>query len=271
MSNYFNINGMNLYYEIKGDLNSNKVVAFFNGVMASTSSWEYVIPVFEKLGFKIILHDFKGQLRSDKPEGPYTFVEHASEAKALFDYLKIEKIHLIGTSYGSEVAMRFSLMYPSFVETLSIIDGVSELDEVLEGFINNWEYLLDLNDGEKFFLGMAPIIYGNRYYKENKQLLKERAAKFKKVDPSYFKGQRILYETFKNDVNMTEEIVKIKTPTLVIVGEDDLLKRVKFSEIIANTIPNTEYFVIPNCGHVAIFESPEELQTLLAGFIIKYL
>ena len=75
-----------------------------------------------------------------------------------------------------------------------------------------------------------------------------------KVDPSYFKGQRILYETFKNDVNMTEEIVKIKTPTLVIVGEDDLLKRVKFSEIITNTIPNTEYFVIPDCGHVAIFE-----------------
>jgi len=271
MDNYFNINGINIYYEIKGDLNSNKVVAFFNGVMASTSSWELVIPIFEKLGFKIILDDFKGQLRSDKPNGPYSFVEHANEAKALFDYLKIEKIHLIGTSYGSEVAMRFSLIYPDLVETLSIIDGVSELDEVLIGFINSWEYLLDLNDGEKFFLGMAPSIYGNSYYTKNKELLLKRASKFKKVDPSYFSGQRILYETFKNDVTMTNEIGNIKTPTLVIVGEDDLLKRVKFSKIIAKNIPNTEYFVIPDCGHVAIFEKPEELQTLLAGFIIKHL
>ena len=266
----FTVNGTEIHYKVTGNPESNSVVAFFNGVMASTSSWEFITPIFEKLGFKIICHDFKGQLQSSKPEGPYTFDEHADEAKALFDFLKVERAHIIGTSYGSEVGMRFAMRYPDTVASLSLIDGVSELDAVLEGFIALWETLCDLDDGEKFFWGMAPSIYGNRFYEENLELLKGRAEAMKKVPKDYFKGQKILYRTFKEDVYMTDRLNEIKAPTLVIVGEEDLLKRIKFSDILAEKIPNTEYVKIPDCGHVAIFEKSETLQTLLAGFVIKH-
>lgn len=266
----FEHQGTNIYYDIKGNPNAEKTVAFFNGVMASTSSWDFVTDIFEQADFKIILHDFRGQLKSDKPEGPYSFAMHAEEAKALFEHLNIEQVHLIGTSYGSEVAMKFSMLYPEMVQTLSLIDGVSELDEVLKGFIQNWEYLLELGDGEKFFKGMAPSIYGNTFMNTHKKMLDERAKALKKVDPSYFVGQKILYETFKNDVTMTDQLHTIQAPTLVIVGEEDLLKRVKFSRIIAQHIPKSELFIIADCGHVAIFEKPNELKTLLFGFILKH-
>lgn len=265
----FNYKGVNLYYEVKGDVNSKSAVAFLNGVMASTSSWGYLIPIFEKLGFKIICHDFKGQLKSDKPAGTYTFAEHAEEAKALFEHLGVNKLHLVGTSYGSEVGMKFSILYPEMVQSLSIIDGVSELDEVLKGFIDNWTILCDLKDGEKFFWGMAPIIYGNSFYLNNLEVLQERAKGMNNVSDDYFEGQKNLYKTFKEDVYMTNELHKIKCPTLVIVGQDDLLKRIKFSDIIAREIPNTEYVIIPDCGHVAIFEQHKVLNTLLSGFILK--
>lgn len=265
----FNYNGVNLYYEVKGDPNSKSAVAFLNGVMASTSSWGYLTPIFEKLGFKVILHDFKGQMKSDKPAGPYTFAQHAEEARALFEHLGVYKLHLVGTSYGSEVAMKFSILYPEMVQSLTIIDGVSELDEVLKGFIDNWTILCDLKDGEKFFWGMAPIIYGNSFYLKNHEILKQRAKAMKGVSEDYFEGQKTLYRTFKDDVYMTNELYKIKCPALVIVGQDDLLKRIKFSEIIAREIQNTEYVIIPDCGHVAIFEQYEVLNTLLSGFIIK--
>jgi len=266
-----NIDGVNLYYEVKGNPEAKNTIAFFNGVMASTSSWDFIVPIFEKFDFKIVLHDFKGQLKSDKPSGPYTFEQHCQEAKALFDHLEIEQVHLIGTSYGSEVAMKYALLYPDMVQSLVVIDGVSELDEVLKGFIDSWSYLLELKDGEKFFLGMAPSIYGNRFYENQHEMLKERAKALKKVDPSYFEGQRILYDTFIKEVNFTDELQNITAPTLVIVGEEDLLKRVKFSRIIAKNIPGSEFVILPNCGHVAIFESVQELQTLLLGFIFKHL
>jgi len=266
---YFTVNGVKLYYQIKGNPEAKETVAFLNGVMASVASWVYQIPVFEKLGYRIILHDFKGQTLSDKPDGVYSFKEHAAEAKALFEHLGVEKVHLIGTSYGGEVAMRMAIDYPEMVKSLSIINSVSELDEVLIHFVRTWKDLAQTGDAEKFFWGMTPSIYSSNFIKNNREMLEQRAQALKMISPDYFKGQISLYETFEQDLNLTGELAKIKCPALVVCGENDILKPPKFSKIIADNIPNSEYVIIPDCGHVTIFEKPETLNTLLLGFVLK--
>jgi pimeloyl-ACP methyl ester carboxylesterase len=265
----FNFNGVNLYYEVRGDKNSKNAIAFLNGVMASVNSWNYQILIFEKMGWKIILHDFKGQMLSDKPEGPYTFEQHAKEAKALFEYLGVEKVHLVGTSYGGEVGMKFSILFPEMTQSLSVINSVSELDNVLDLFISGWKVLARLEDGEQFFWGMAPSIYGDNFMKKNASFLEDRASALAKIPSDYFRGQLILYDTFERDVYMTDSLHKIKCPALVVCGQDDLLKRPKFSQVIADNILNSEYVLIPDCGHVTIFEKPEVLNSILLGFIMK--
>ena len=262
-------NGVELFYELKGDPNGKETVAFLNGVMASTTSWALLTPVFEKLGFRIILHDFKGQLKSSKPSGPYSFAEHSAEARALFEHIGVQKLHLVGTSYGGEVAMKFAILYPDMVKTISIIDSVSELDPVLEGFVLGWKILCDTGDGEVFFNGMAPSIYGPQFMTANRDMLNERARGIKSSPNNYLEGQKILYDTFAQDVAMTEELSKIMCPALVLCGEDDILKPPKFSKIIAENIKNSEYLTIPDCGHVAIFEKPKELESAILGFILK--
>ena len=89
------------------------------------------------------------------------------------------------------------------------------------------------------------------------------------MDPSYFEGQITLYETFMNDVWMTEELKAIKSPTLVVCGELDTLKPPKFSKIIKESIMQSEYIIIPDAGHVVIFEKSKELLSVLIGFIKK--
>lgn len=268
MSN-FQVNGINLFYEVKGDLSSIKTVAFFNGVMASTNSWDLIWPIFERLGYKVILHDFKGQLKSDKPEGPYTFDEHCSEANALFEFLGIEHIHIIGTSYGGEIAMKFAMNHPEMTKSISVIDSVSELDAVIIQFLKGWTALCDSNDGKNFFYGMMPSIYGPKYIEEQADFLSKRAEAVASLPKSYYDGQKILYETFLNNTTMTDSLNRITCPVLIICGEEDLLKRPKFSRIIAEKIPHSEFFLLPECGHVAIFEKPEELKSVLMGFVVK--
>ena len=269
----FDCNGVNLFYEVKGDEKSTEVVAFFNGVMASTSSWYGCVPTLEKAGFKVVLHDFKGQMKSDKPvpeKGIYSFEEHAREAKQLFDSLGITKVTLVGTSYGGEVSMKFASMYPEMMKTLIIIDSVSEADEVCKNFVLSWKTLCDCYDGEKFFYGMAPSIYGPDYYAKNKELLDNRAKATKAVDNSYFDGQKILYDTFAQDVYMTDQLHKITCPTLIICGQDDILKPQRLSEIIYQNIKNSEFVIFPHCGHVTIFEQQETLNTNILGFVMKH-
>ncbi len=266
----FEHKGISLYYEVKGDPNGKESIAFLNGVMASASSWALLYPIFERMGYRVILHDFKGQMKSDKPAGPYSFAEHCAEAKALFEHLGVEKIHLVGTSYGGEVAMKFAILYPEMVKSISVIDSVSELDPVLEGFVLGWKILCDTKNGETFFWGMAPSIYGPDFIANNQEMLTRRAKALNDVDPSYLEGQKILYDTFAPDVHMTEELPKIQCPALILCGTEDILKPPKFSQIIADMIPNAEYLTIPCCGHVAIFEKPKELESAIYGFVAKH-
>lgn len=259
-----------LYYEVHGDPNGKETIAFLNGVMASVSSWSLLWPVFERAGFRVIVHDFKGQLKSSKPEGPYSFAEHCAEAKALFDHLGVEKLHLVGTSYGGEIAMQMAIRYPELVRTISVIDSVSELDPVCEGFVVGWKVLCDTGDGETFFWGMAPSIYGPEFIENNREMLAARARAIKGNPDGYLEGQKILYDTFARDVTMTDELHKIKCPALILCGEQDILKPPKFSKIMAEHIPDSEYVTIPDCGHVAIFEKPRELQSAIFGFVMKH-
>jgi pimeloyl-ACP methyl ester carboxylesterase len=53
------------------------------------------------------------------------------------------------------------------------------------------------------------------------------------------------------------------------VGEDDILKSCRYSEIIAGEIPNAEFVVIPHAGHALCWEAPGIFNTLILGFLAK--
>ena len=264
------INGVNIFYEEFGNKGSEYCVSFFNGVAMSTANWVLIYPIFERLGWRVILHDFKGQLKSDKPPNPYTFKEHADEAKVLFEHLNVSKVHIIGTSYGGEVAMKFAIEHPEIVASISVINSVSETDMLLTAFIRNWKTLCEIGDGEAFFLGIMPSVYGEPYLAQNHESLVKKAKAMAEIPSGFFEGQKILYDTFLDDVYMTDQLHQIKCPALIICGELDILKPPKFSKIIAENIPNAECLTIPDCGHVTIFEKPEELKSAILGFIMKH-
>ncbi|MDR2740692.1 MAG: alpha/beta hydrolase [Treponema sp.] len=69
---------------------------------------------------------------------------------------------------------------------------------------------------------------------------------------------------------MTRELSRITCPALIICGEDDILKKSRFSKIITDSITGSEYIMIPGCGHVAIFEKTGELCSAILGFIMKH-
>ena len=102
--------------------------------------------------------------------------------------------------------------------------------------------------------------------KNNKDFLHKRALAMNSIPKSYFNGQIGLYRTFLEDVYMTDILKDIKCPSLIVVGEQDTLKPVKFSKIIADVIPNAILKTIPDCGHVTIFEKPEELNKFIVQF-----
>ena len=70
-------------------------------------------------------------------------------------------------------------------------------------------------------------------------------------------------------LDITDKLSEIKTPTLVIAGEEDLIKGRDYAQIIADNIPDSELVLVPGAGHALCLEKPAELNTLLLGFVLK--
>lgn len=260
------VNGVTIYYEVHGEETA-ETVALLNGVMASTSSWAYYTELLTSRGYRVLLHDFRGQLLSEKPEGPYRFADHREDFLALCQHLEITRCHLVGTSYGGEMAMRIALDAPELVQSLALIDSVSELDPLLERFVASWIDLAETGDTRLFYRSVVPSLYSRTFLREQAEMIDGREARMSELPPDYLRGQAELYRAFLADVTMTGELPAIQAPALVVCGEQDILKPPHFSRIIAAGIPEAELVTIPDCGHVAVFEKPAELASLLTGFL----
>lgn len=255
--------GCKLYYELHGE---GEPLALLNGIMQNTAGWALQTPVFAK-HYRVLLHDMRGQGQSDKPDQDYTWDMHVEDFRALLDHLNIPKIHLVGVSYGAEVAMHFAVKYPERVTSLVLGTAISELTPLTRAFAESWEIAASLRDGLKFFNLFSPSIYGNTFYKEKKEWLAERAKMFHRVvTEEWFAGFERLLRNFYT-LNITSRLKEITAPTLVIAGEQDILKPVASSTLIASQIPQAKMLIISDSGHVVVFEKADEFNMAVLGFL----
>jgi 3-oxoadipate enol-lactonase len=258
----FIVDGTRLRYELTGD--SGPVVVFLNGIAMTIGHWK---PVMQAMGggYRFLCHDCRGQTLSDKPAGPYSFDLHAADLAALMDHLGIDKAHVVGTSYGSEVGMAFAADYPERCASLTVIDGVSELDPVLEAACDSWRASAAV-DPRVFYKTLMPWTYSSAYLAANKAVLKTREEAMTSFPKAWFDGFIGLCDTFLA-IDLTPRLKEIRCPTRVLVGDKDILKHMGFARIIAEGIAGASLGVIEGAGHASVIEMPDRVARELSAFI----
>ncbi len=259
-----NANGINLYYELHGPADAD-VLVLSNGILMSTASWVYQTPVLSK-HYRVLLYDCRGQWQSDHPQGPYSMEQHADDLAALLDGLGISQAHIGGISYGAELSLAFALKYPERARSLILSSVVSQIDPVLRGVGESWLETARCKDANLFFHATYPFNFGPRWIAANKSLLDAARSRYTTLD---FDAVVNLCEAFLK-IDMTTELHRIKTPTLLMVGEEDILKPRKYADIIAAEMPQAEYVIVPRAGHALSWEQPEVFNSLVLGFMAKH-
>src|SRR5690554_2915255 len=151
---YFTYLNKNVYYEVEG---SGNPVIILNGIMMSTKSWT---PFKESLKdhFKMIYVDFLDQGQSDSYEASYTQMIQVDLIKALMDHLNIQKTHLVGISYGGEVALQFSIKYTDYVDRLIIYNSVAYTTYTLAETGHTWNEYAKALDSNNYYEATIPVI-----------------------------------------------------------------------------------------------------------------
>ena len=63
------------------------------------------------------------------------------------------------------------------------------------------------------------------------------------------------------------EVSKIKSPTLILVGEEDILIPPRYSKMLNDEIQNSELVIVKDCAHVPPIEKPDQFNSTVLDFL----
>lgn len=255
------MNGVDLFYETIG---RGDPLLLLNGVMMTAASWGLQTRTLSK-HFTCVLHDFRGQLKSEKPPGPYSLQVHVDDLVALMDVLGIQRAHVAGTSYGGEVAMLFAAQHPSRVASLAVIASVSEVPPDLRARIDRWVDVARENP-DALYDETAPDNFSQRFREEHPEFIEAGRERLRGFDPEWFRALADLCRSFQA-LDLTPVLSRIECPTLVVAADDDAIKPLQYSRLIAKRIPRAQLATIPNAGHAVVIEQPQAINELLLRFL----
>ncbi len=256
-------NGIELYYELHGPADAD-VLVLSNGILMSTASWVYQVPAFSKQ-YRVLLYDCRGQWQSDHPRESYSMELHADDLAALLDALGIARAHLAGISYGAELSLMFALKYPDRARSLIVSSTVSQVEPMLRSIVQMWIEAATRRDAEMFYRVTYPFNFAEAWIVANPQLLEQARTRYTTLD---FDAVVNLCEAFLK-FNITSELHRIKTPILLMVGEQDTLKPRHYADIVAREMPHAEYVIVPGSGHAVCWEKWQVFNNLVLGWLAK--
>jgi pimeloyl-ACP methyl ester carboxylesterase len=250
---YAPINGIKMYYEIRGTGNTPLVLIHGGGSTIETN-YATLLPLLSGYG-KIIAVEMQAHGRTTDRGVPETYKQDAADIASLLKYLHIEKANILGFSDGGCTTLQFGISYPSLVNKLIIISSNYSNAGMIDGFADMMQHAsLDnmpapLKEG---FLKVTPD-------KARLQIMFERD-----------KQRRLNFPDFNE-----AEIKTIKSPVLLMVADKDVIKTehvVQLSRLLSNSrlvvLPGTHGSFI---GEVCTAEKDSHLPEMTALLIKEFL
>ncbi len=261
------VDGIRLYYEVRGEGVDDDPVLLLNGVLMTTESWAFQTDVLESR-YRVILHDFRGQLKSPLAGRACTFERQVEDLAALLDHLEIASCHLAGTSYGGEVGLLFAATHPERVRSLAVIASVSRPEPLLIRQVGAWAEKA-VADRQALYRFMAPDVFSREYLARSQAVIALGEARLAEARDGFFDDFRQLVAVF-SELDLDGVLGAVTCPTLIVAAGEDALKGVPYSRAMAAAISDSELLIVPGAGHAVILEKPGEVNTALLGFLEKH-
>ncbi|MFK7771520.1 MAG: alpha/beta fold hydrolase [Saprospiraceae bacterium] len=254
-SQFLEMDGMPVHYRINGE---GEPLVLIHGTGASLHTWEAWTEILEK-DFKVISLDMPAfGLTGPNPKRIYTLEFYAKFLDSFLEKIEVDKFSIAGNSLGGGIAWKYAALFPDKVKSMILIDPMGyprkgELPFALRLAANKYasQYLKTVTPKSLFYKSMNEVYHNdelvtdelvNRYYdmylrEGNRQAFVDRAMAKETID--------------------TSEIATIKTPTLILWGENDIWISPDDAPKFNRDIQDSELIMYPNAGHVPMEELPK--------------
>jgi aminoacrylate hydrolase len=258
------ISDAHIYYELYG---TGIPVLLVPGLGGVGSYWTPNIAAFSQR-HQVVVHDHRGTGQSSPSRIRYSVDQMTGDLLALMDHLQIEKAHLVGHSTGGAIGQTLAVTHPERLMSLVIYASWTKADPFFRRVFEARRTLL-MTSGAAAYVRSTPIfLYPDWWINKNIGLLEVRE---KVVIPS-FPAPEIVASRIDAivDFDRTADLPNIKTPTLVICAQDDILTPPYFIDELARLIPGSERMVLERGGHCASETSIDTFNDVVLGFIERH-
>ena len=259
------INGAELNYELTGD--GPPVVLVHEGV-CDLRMWDEVVEALAP-EYTVLRYDLRGYGDSTLPPEPFS--QHR-DLLALQDHVGIDRAALVGVSYGGRVALDTAFVAPDRATALVLAaPGLRdhEWSSAVKEFGDEEERLLDAGEIDAATeLNVRLWVDGpNRGADAVAEKVRERV---REMQRRAFEIQLAAYESTPPpgpedplDVRLDE----VATPTLVIVGDEDVPDFLEIAERLEGQLPDARKVVLEGAAHTIPLEHPEKFRDLTLAFL----
>jgi 3-oxoadipate enol-lactonase len=258
-------NGVDTAYRFDGPANfpsDSRVILMSNSLMSNYTMWDWTVPALADK-YRVLRYDTRGHGQSGTTPGPYTMNQLADDAVALLDALGIAKVHFIGLSMGGMIGQQLGARYADRIHSLSLCDTASETST--RGL---WEERLAIAR-EK---GAAGLVDGTIQRWFTAPFIKRAPQDIEKVRKMILGTGAEGYIGCGNairDMAQTTMLLKIKAPTLVLTGRQDMATTVEQATVIHRVIEGSQMVVIEDAAHLSNVEQAEVFNRTVRAFIDK--
>jgi 3-oxoadipate enol-lactonase len=258
-------NGQQVYYEVHGD---GPPLVLVMGIGYDSSLWTQQIPALATR-FRVVLLDNRDAGRSSRAEHPYAIADMADDVAGLLDALDIDRTHLLGLSMGSMIGMEFALRHADRLDRLVLAGpGAAPARSAVDP-ISIWNWVKANDPGGQVFGGQQFAWLFSAAFLRNRQAVQETIALLAgnphPIEPEAYDRQALAYVGF----DALDRLAGIRAPTLVIVGEQDLLTPPWIAREVADGIPGARFEIVTGDGssHVLPLERPDDFNRLALDFL----
>ena len=255
--------GVQIAYEIRGD---GEPLTIVHGLAYDRAGWGR-FPALLAERYRVVLIDNRGVGESDAPPGPYTVAQMAADVMAVLDDAGIERTNLFGVSLGGYIAQEIALTWPERVEKLVLcstaVGGAKAypMPQSTQEVFAKYP-LMEREAGLRMFVENS---LGERGVRDLPELVEEILRYRLDHAPTVeaWMAQAAAGATYDN----SDRVGAIDKMTLALHGGADVVVDPRNAELLAELIPSARVAIVPDRGHLLVWEDSERAAELVTEFV----
>ncbi|MDE0309740.1 MAG: alpha/beta hydrolase [Acidiferrobacterales bacterium] len=260
-----NVGNIQIHYEISGNTRG-PVVAVSHSLASSGIMWKTQLPLLEP-DYLVIRIDTRGHGGSSAPDAQYAMDELVDDAVGLLDKLEIERFHWVGLSMGGMIGQGIGIRHPDRLLSLSLCDTMARVPQEM---LPVWEKRVETSErfGMKSMVDPAMERWFTERYRNQPPTREFEEIRQQVLDTplSGFIGCCHAIMNF----NFLDDLKHVRTPTHIIVGDQDAATPVSESKAMHERIQDSTLEIIEGAAHFSNVEQSGAFNRSLSAFLAQH-